>query len=81
MNARSPLAAVAEGAAPEGSISRDLVRRGLIAAPGLIDIHTHSDMSLMLDGRAQSKVSQGGTSSASLDQQFTVAKAALAASD
>jgi len=35
--------------------------RGLVATPGLIDIHTHSDMSLMLDGRAQSKVSQGVT--------------------
>ena len=35
--------------------------RGLVATPGLIDIHTHSDMSLLLDGRAQSKVSQGVT--------------------
>jgi N-acyl-D-amino-acid deacylase len=35
--------------------------RGLLATPGLIDIHTHSDMSLLIDGRAQSKVSQGVT--------------------
>jgi N-acyl-D-amino-acid deacylase len=35
--------------------------RGLVATPGLIDIHTHSDMSLVIDGRAQSKVSQGVT--------------------
>jgi len=34
---------------------------GLVVAPGFIDIHTHSDMSLMLDGRGQSKVSQGVT--------------------
>jgi len=34
---------------------------GQIAAPGFIDIHTHSDMSLLLDGRGQSKVSQGVT--------------------
>jgi N-acyl-D-amino-acid deacylase len=34
---------------------------GLVVSPGFIDIHTHSDMSLMLDGRAQSKVSQGVT--------------------
>ncbi|MFO1193723.1 MAG: D-aminoacylase [Rhodoferax sp.] len=35
--------------------------QGLVVSPGFIDIHTHSDMSLMLDGRAQSKVSQGVT--------------------
>jgi len=34
---------------------------GQVVAPGFIDIHTHSDMSLMLDGRGQSKVSQGVT--------------------
>ena len=35
--------------------------RGQVVAPGFIDIHTHSDLSLMLDGRAQSKVNQGVT--------------------
>jgi N-acyl-D-aspartate/D-glutamate deacylase len=45
-----------------GAFARRVVdARGLVAAPGLIDIHTHSDMSLLLDGRAQSKVSQGVT--------------------
>jgi N-acyl-D-amino-acid deacylase len=45
-----------------GMAARQVVdARGLIATPGLIDIHTHSDMSLLLDGRAQSKVSQGVT--------------------
>jgi len=34
---------------------------GLIVSPGFIDIHTHSDLSLLLDGRAQSKVTQGVT--------------------
>lgn len=34
---------------------------GQIVAPGFIDIHTHSDLSLLLDGRGQSKVSQGVT--------------------
>jgi N-acyl-D-amino-acid deacylase len=34
---------------------------GQIVAPGFIDIHTHSDMSLLLYGRGQSKVSQGVT--------------------
>ncbi|WP_165367905.1 amidohydrolase family protein, partial [Phytoactinopolyspora endophytica] len=34
---------------------------GLAVAPGFIDIHTHSDVSVLLDGRAQSKVHQGVT--------------------
>lgn len=34
---------------------------GLAVAPGFIDIHTHSDISVLLDGRAQSKVHQGVT--------------------
>jgi N-acyl-D-amino-acid deacylase len=34
---------------------------GLVVAPGFIDIHTHSDMSLLIDGRGQSKVTQGVT--------------------
>jgi N-acyl-D-aspartate/D-glutamate deacylase len=35
--------------------------RGRVVAPGLIDIHTHSDFTLPLDGRAESKVRQGVT--------------------
>ena len=38
MNTRSPLAAAIDGVAPEVTISRDLVRRGLIAAPVLIAV-------------------------------------------
>lgn len=34
---------------------------GLVVAPGFIDIHTHSDVSLYLDGRGQSKLFQGVT--------------------
>ena len=34
---------------------------GLVVAPGFIDIHTHSDMALLQDGRGQSKVNQGVT--------------------
>lgn len=33
----------------------------LAVAPGFIDVHTHSDLSVLLDGRAQSKVRQGVT--------------------
>jgi N-acyl-D-aspartate/D-glutamate deacylase len=35
--------------------------RGLIVAPGFIDLHTHSDFTLVVDGRAQSQVHQGVT--------------------
>ena len=35
--------------------------RGLIVAPGFIDMHSHSDMTLLEDGSAQSKVRQGVT--------------------
>ncbi len=34
---------------------------GHVVAPGFIDIHTHSDLSLLIDGRGQSKVCQGVT--------------------
>ena len=34
---------------------------GLTVCPGFIDIHTHSDFSLLLDGRAESAVYQGVT--------------------
>jgi len=35
--------------------------RGLTVAPGFIDIHSHSDHSLLIDGTAQSKIRQGVT--------------------
>ena len=35
--------------------------RGLVVAPGFIDMHSHSDMTLFEDGIARSKVSQGVT--------------------
>ena len=34
---------------------------GLIVAPGFIDMHSHSDMTLLEDGSAQSKIRQGVT--------------------
>jgi N-acyl-D-amino-acid deacylase len=34
---------------------------GLIVAPGFIDLHGHSDMTLLADGTAQSKIRQGVT--------------------
>jgi N-acyl-D-aspartate/D-glutamate deacylase len=35
--------------------------RGLVVAPGFIDLHTHSETPLIADGTAQSKVRQGVT--------------------
>jgi N-acyl-D-amino-acid deacylase len=34
---------------------------GFVVAPGFIDIHSHSDLKLLQDGRAQSKIRQGVT--------------------
>jgi dihydroorotase/N-acyl-D-amino-acid deacylase len=34
---------------------------GLVVAPGFIDMHSHSDFSLLADGRALSKITQGVT--------------------
>jgi N-acyl-D-amino-acid deacylase len=35
--------------------------RGLIVCPGFIDIHTHSDLTLLINPRAESKIRQGVT--------------------
>ena len=40
---------------------REIDARGLVVAPGFIDLHTHSDQSLLTDGNAESKVRQGVT--------------------
>jgi N-acyl-D-amino-acid deacylase len=40
---------------------RVLEASGLVVAPGFIDLHTHSEMPLLSDGTAQSKVRQGVT--------------------
>jgi len=42
-----------------GNARLEIDGAGLTAAPGFIDIHTHSDYSLLLDGRAMSAVLQG----------------------
>src|SRR5205814_2779857 len=41
--------------------TREIDAAGLIVAPGFIDIHSHSDMLLLKDGAAQSKIRQGVT--------------------
>ena len=41
--------------------ARALDATGLIVAPGFIDIHSHSDFTLLVDPRAQSAIAQGVT--------------------
>jgi N-acyl-D-aspartate/D-glutamate deacylase len=52
---------VGVGRIPAGKAKRTIDAKGLIVAPGFIDIHSHSDDLLLEDGRAQSKVRQGVT--------------------
>jgi N-acyl-D-aspartate/D-glutamate deacylase len=52
---------VAVGQIAAGTARREIDAKGLIVAPGFIDIHSHSDMLLLEDGTAQSKIRQGVT--------------------
>ena len=46
-----------------GAAARTVIdARGLVVAPGFIDIHNHSDYTLLIDGNAESMVRQGVTS-------------------
>jgi N-acyl-D-aspartate/D-glutamate deacylase len=47
--------------APAG---RRLDAAGSVVAPGFVDIHTHSELSLLADGRAESTIRQGVTTQA-----------------
>jgi N-acyl-D-amino-acid deacylase len=49
------------GSLPQQSGRIEFDVRGLMVAPGFIDIHSHSDWLLLEDGRAESKVRQGVT--------------------
>jgi N-acyl-D-aspartate/D-glutamate deacylase len=52
---------VAVGRVTEGKAKRTIDAKGLVVAPGFIDIHSHSDELILEDGRAQSKIRQGVT--------------------
>lgn len=52
---------VAVGIVPRGITKREIDAKGLVVAPGFIDIHSHSDTLLLEDGAAQSKIRQGVT--------------------
>jgi len=51
----------AVGRITNASATRVVDAAGLVVAPGFIDLHTHSDLSLVADGAAQSKIRQGVT--------------------
>jgi N-acyl-D-aspartate/D-glutamate deacylase len=44
-----------------GPATRTIDARGRALAPGFIDMHSHSDITLLTDGNAQSKIRQGVT--------------------
>jgi N-acyl-D-amino-acid deacylase len=51
----------AVGRLSDAKAAREIDARGLVVAPGFIDLHTHSDLPLLNDGNAESKVRQGVT--------------------
>src|SRR5262245_9055500 len=51
----------AVGRVPPGAARREIDAKGLVVAPGFIDMHSHSDFVLLEDGDAQSKIRQGVT--------------------
>lgn len=52
---------VAVGRALAVKAAKTIDAKGLVVAPGFIDIHSHSDIPVLEDGRAESKVRQGVT--------------------
>jgi N-acyl-D-amino-acid deacylase len=52
---------VAVERAVAGTAKREIDAKGLVVAPGFIDMHSHSDFLLFEDGNAPSKVRQGVT--------------------
>ena len=49
------------GRLPNATARRVIDARGLVVAPGFIDLHSHSDFTLLIDGAGQSKIRQGVT--------------------
>ena len=52
---------VAVGRLAGAKATREIDAAGLVVAPGFIDMHSHSDLLLLEDGHAQSKIRQGVT--------------------
>jgi N-acyl-D-aspartate/D-glutamate deacylase len=53
------IAAIGDLSSAQAAMRHDC--QGLTVAPGFIDIHTHSDYTLLVDGRADSQICQGVT--------------------
>jgi N-acyl-D-amino-acid deacylase len=49
------------GRLPNASGKQVIDAKGLIVSPGFIDLHSHSDFTLLVDGKAESKIRQGVT--------------------
>jgi N-acyl-D-aspartate/D-glutamate deacylase len=54
-------AIAAVGDLSESSAERTVDVSGLVVSPGFIDMHSHSDFTLLVDGRGLSKITQGVT--------------------
>ena len=54
-----PSSSMVEGRVPAGAATLDA--SGLVISPGFIDIHSHSDFTLLVDPRAVSAIAQGVT--------------------
>lgn len=52
---------VAVGRLSNASARRVIDASGMVVAPGFIDLHSHSDFDLLVDGTGQSKIRQGVT--------------------
>ena len=56
------IAALGDPDLPAGAMARHTIdARGLVVAPGFIDVHTHDDNAVLADPRMTAKVSQGVT--------------------
>jgi dihydroorotase/N-acyl-D-amino-acid deacylase len=51
----------AVGRLPNATARHVINARGLTVAPGFIDLHSHSDYTLLVDGKGESKIRQGVT--------------------
>ena len=52
---------VAIGRLEDAGARRTIDATGMVVSPGFVDMHTHSDYALLVDGKAESKIRQGVT--------------------